>query len=85
MLDYLRSSGLQVFAATEKAEHTVYQTDLTGPAAIIFGAEDVGISKQLFQQVDQSISIPQYGTIASLNVSVATGIVLYEAVRQRMA
>lgn len=84
LLDYLKSSGLQVFAASEKAERTIYQADFTGPAAILMGAEDQGVSAALLEFVDQSVSIPQYGTIGSLNVSVAAGVVIYEAVRQRM-
>ncbi|MCF8346324.1 MAG: 23S rRNA (guanosine(2251)-2'-O)-methyltransferase RlmB [Bacteroidales bacterium] len=83
LLDYLRSSGLQVFAATEKSGQTLYKADLSVPAVILMGAEDAGISPQLFEYIDHSISIPQYGTIGSLNVSVAAGIIMYEAVRQR--
>ncbi len=83
LLDYLRSSGLQVFAATEKAGQTVYKADLTVPAVILLGAEDTGISPQLSEYIDHSVSIPQYGIIGSLNVSVAAGIIMYELVRQR--
>ncbi len=83
LLDYLRSSGLQVFAATEKSGQTLYKADLSVPAVILMGAEDAGISPQLFEYIDHSISIPQYGTIGSLNVSVAAGIIMYEVVRQR--
>ena len=84
LLEYLKGSGLQVFAATEKAGKTIYSVDLTVPAAVLMGAEDTGISAPLLQYVDHSVSIPQYGTIGSLNVSVAAGIIIYEAVRQRM-
>ena len=84
LLDYLKGSGLQVFAAAEKAELSLYEADFTLPAAILMGAEDIGISPALLPYVDQAIAIPQYGTIGSLNVSVAAGIVIYEAVRQRM-
>ena len=84
LLEYLKGRGLQVFAATEKAGQTIYDVDLTVPAAVLMGAEDTGISTPLLQYVDHSVSIPQYGTIGSLNVSVAAGIIIYEAVRQRM-
>ncbi len=84
LLEYLKESGLQVFAASEKAETLLYEADLTVPAAILMGAEDVGISPALQPYVDHAIAIPQQGTIGSLNVSVAAGIILYEAVRQRM-
>jgi 23S rRNA (guanosine2251-2'-O)-methyltransferase len=84
LLNYLKSSGIQVFAATEKAGQTVFQTDLTVPSAILLGSEDTGISPQLFEFIDHSVSIPQFGTIGSLNVSVAAGIIMYEAVRQRL-
>jgi 23S rRNA (guanosine2251-2'-O)-methyltransferase len=84
LLEYLKGSGLQVFAATEKSGQKIYDVDLTVPAAVLMGAEDTGISAPLLQYVDHSVSIPQYGTIGSLNVSVAAGIIIYEAVRQRM-
>ena len=84
LLDYLRNSGLQVIAASEKANTSMYQADLTVPAAILMGSEDRGVSAALMEYVDRSISIPQFGTIGSLNVSVATGVILYEVIRQRM-
>lgn len=80
---FLRDSGLRLFAATEKAEEVVYQSDLTGPAAIIMGSEDRGVSNVLLKDADQWVSIPMKGTISSLNVSVAAGIILFEVVRQR--
>jgi len=85
LLDFLRNSGLKVVAATEKAERTIYQADLTGPVAIVMGSEDRGISDALFEFVDHRVSIPQYGQIGSLNVSVASGVMIYEVVRQRNA
>ena len=56
---------------------------LTGPAVLILGAEDKGISRELIALSDNQIKIPMTGTIGSLNVSVAAGILLYEIVRQR--
>lgn len=85
LLDYLKSSGLQIFAASEKADKTIYESDLTIPAVILLGSEDKGISAQLFEYVDYQVSIPQVGSIGSLNVSVAAGIIMYEAVRQRLS
>ena len=84
LLEYLKGSGLQVFAAAEKAEGSLYEADFTVPAAVLMGAEDIGISTALLPYVDHAIAIPQYGKIGSLNVSVAAGIVIYEAVRQRI-
>ncbi len=82
-LRYLKDSGLTVFSATEKAEQTIYDVELKGPAVIILGAEDKGISSKLETLVDEHMSIPLQGKIASLNVSVAAGVVLFETIRQR--
>ncbi|WP_282089061.1 23S rRNA (guanosine(2251)-2'-O)-methyltransferase RlmB [Aquimarina algiphila] len=81
---YLQGSGIQVVAATEKAESTIYDTNLTIPSAIIMGSEGKGISPSVLKLVDQSAKLPMYGDIASLNVSVACGVILYEAIRQRL-
>jgi len=80
---FLRDSGLRLFAATEKAEELVFNSDLTGPVGIIMGSEDRGVSNVLLKDADQWVSIPMKGSISSLNVSVAAGIMLFEAVRQR--
>lgn len=80
---YLKESGLQIIAATEKGNQPYYKADLTCPTAIILGAEDVGISPELLKMTDTWISIPMGGNIASLNVSVAAGILLFETRRQR--
>ena len=61
------------------------EVDLTGPVVVIMGSEDKGISRELSALASQKVSIPMSGNIASLNVSVATGIMLYEIVRQRSA
>ena len=82
-LRFLRESGLGLFAATEKAGQTLFQTDLTGPAAIIMGSEEDGISNRLLKEAETWVSIPMKGTISSLNVSVAAGIMLFEVIRQR--
>jgi len=80
---YLKDSGLRIFAATEKASESLYITDMTGPAGMIMGSEERGVSAQLLKEADAWVAIPMKGTIASLNVSVAAGIMLFEIVRQR--
>ena len=81
---YLQGSGIQVVAATEKASNTIYHTDLKQPIAIIMGSEGKGISPSVLKLVDQQAKLPMQGTIASLNVSVACGVFLYEVIRQRL-
>jgi 23S rRNA (guanosine2251-2'-O)-methyltransferase len=83
VLRFLKESGLRLFAATEKATDSLYDTDMTGPAGIILGSEDTGISPSLLKLADSWVSIPMKGTIASLNVSVAAGVILFEILRQR--
>jgi len=82
-IEYLRESGLKVFCAAEKSGESVSSASLKGPAVLIMGSEDKGISRELISLSDQQIKIPMTGTIGSLNVSVAAGILLYEIVRQR--
>lgn len=82
---YLQESGVTVVACTEKSSRDLYErnTDLTGPIAVIMGSEEDGISPELLRMADTHVKIPLLGAVGSLNVSVATGVVLYEAVRQR--
>lgn len=80
----LQQLGFTVFAATEKAENSLYNEDFSAPTAIIMGAEDLGVSKTLQRRADKLIKIPMTGKTESLNVSVSAGIILYEAVRQRL-
>jgi 23S rRNA (guanosine2251-2'-O)-methyltransferase len=82
-IEYLKESGLRVICADEKRGEFVSKADLTGPAVLIMGAEDQGISRELIDLADIMIKIPMTGTIGSLNVSVASGILLYEIARQR--
>ena len=84
-IDYLKQSGLQIVACTEKTEQSLYEVEMTGPMAIIMGSEEDGISPALIEQSDARAKIPLLGKISSLNVSVAAGVVMYEALRQRMA
>jgi 23S rRNA (guanosine2251-2'-O)-methyltransferase len=82
-IEYLKESGLKVIAATEKTGTNVSKLTLKGPAVLIMGGEDKGISRELISLSDYQIWIPMTGNIGSLNVSVAAGILLYEIVRQR--
>lgn len=81
---FLKESGLAVIGATEKS-HKMYTTaDFSGPVAIVMGAEDTGISPEVLRLCDTRAAIPIIGSIGSLNVSVAAGVMMYEAVRQRL-
>ncbi|MCS6834048.1 MAG: 23S rRNA (guanosine(2251)-2'-O)-methyltransferase RlmB [Flammeovirgaceae bacterium] len=81
---FLQESGLQVVACTEKAEKNLYQMDFTLPTAIVVGSEEDGISPEILQSVDELVRIPMCGKVSSLNVSVATGVMLFEVRRQRL-
>lgn len=84
-LDYLKDYGVQLIACTEKTEQSLADddVDMVGPTAIIMGSEEDGISPEYLKRADARLRIPLMGQIGSLNVSVATGIILYEAMRQR--
>jgi len=83
VLKFLRECCLSVLGATEKAERSIYEADLRGPAGFVLGSEEKGISAPLLKEIEHWVSIPMKGKIASLNVSVAAGVVLFEALRQR--
>ena len=83
-IDYLKKSGLQIVAATEKTDNLYFQTDMTSPTVILMGAEDQGISPELLKTADYEVKIPLLGKTESLNVSSAASVLLYEVVRQRM-
>ena len=80
----LKASGLSIVAASEKAKQDYTGADFKRPVAIVMGAEDVGISPQILRECDDIVFIPMLGNISSLNVSVAAGVMMYEAVRQRL-
>lgn len=82
-IEYLKSSGVQIVACTEKASLEHYKIDYSLPTAIILGSEDEGISPEYLKRADVKTFIPMSGQIESLNVSVACGVVLFEATRQR--
>ena len=79
----LKNSGLWIVGTDEKAESDIYSTDLVRPVALVLGAEDKGLRRLTRKQCDQVVRIPAVGGIHSLNVSVATGVALFEVLRQR--
>lgn len=80
---FLQESGLQLVCCTEKTKEDIYTPDYTAPTAIVMGSEEDGVRNEIIRLSDHLARIPMYGEIESLNVSVATGIILYEALRQR--
>ncbi|RNC65147.1 23S rRNA (guanosine(2251)-2'-O)-methyltransferase RlmB [Proteiniphilum sp. X52] len=82
-IGFLKNSGIKVVAATEKAASFYTESDLSVPAAIVMGSEDTGVAPEHLRICDELVRIPQSGTIQSLNVSVAAGVLIYEVVRQR--
>lgn len=83
-IDYLQQFGVQIVSATEKAEDYIYKADFSLPTAIVMGSEEDGISDQILKVSDKIVKLPMFGETASLNVSVACGVFLYEAVRQKL-
>ena len=81
---FLKDNGYRIVAASEKVDINYTQVDYTVPVAIVMGAEDTGISPEVLKLCDTFVSIPQFGHIGSLNVSVAAGVIMYEVVRQRL-
>ena len=82
---YLQGSGFQIVAATEKTDDLIYAVDLKKPTAIIMGSEERGINPSTLKICDHKAKLPMEGEIASLNVSVACGAFLYEAMRQKLS
>ena len=83
-LEFLKESGLQIISCHEKTDKLIYDADFSQPTVIIMGNEENGISGEYLKRSDMQVKIPMPGKTASLNVSVATGIVLFEAVKQRV-
>ncbi|MDG5492483.1 23S rRNA (guanosine(2251)-2'-O)-methyltransferase RlmB [Psychroserpens sp. SPM9] len=81
---YMQASGIKVIAATEKTDNTIYDVSFKEPCAIIMGSEGKGINPSVLKVADDKAKLPLLGEIESLNVSVACGAFLYEAVRQRL-
>ncbi|MDU1890144.1 MAG: 23S rRNA (guanosine(2251)-2'-O)-methyltransferase RlmB [Dysgonomonas sp.] len=82
-IQYLRNSGIKVVAASERASDMYTEIDYSGPVAFVMGAEDTGVSNENLRIADNLVKIPQFGTIGSLNVSVAAGVLIYEVIRQK--
>lgn len=80
---FLQASDVQVIAATEKTNDTIYKVDFKKASALVMGSEAKGVSNSILNAVDVKAKLPMSGSIESLNVSVACGAILYEAVRQR--
>ncbi|MGJ5643507.1 23S rRNA (guanosine(2251)-2'-O)-methyltransferase RlmB [Formosa sp. S-31] len=83
-LFYMQASGIKVIAATEKTDDLIYDVSFNEPCAIIMGSEGKGINPSVLKLVDAKAKLPLLGEIGSLNVSVACGAFLYEALRQRL-
>ena len=81
---HLQSMNISIISASEKSEKNIYDVDLKVPLAIIMGSEQKGINKSVINLSNESVKLPMYGKLESLNVSVACGIFLYEVVRQRI-
>ncbi|BES86112.1 23S rRNA (guanosine-2'-O-)-methyltransferase RlmB [Pectobacterium araliae] len=80
----LQERNIWIVGTAGEADHTLYQSKLTGPLALVMGAEGEGMRRLTREHCDELISIPMAGSVSSLNVSVATGVCLFEAVRQRV-
>ncbi len=81
---FLKDSGFNVVAVSEKATMGYTECDYTTPTVLVMGAEDKGISPEVLRMCDSHVAIPMFGHIGSLNVSVAAGVLMYEVVRQRL-
>ncbi|MDH3984096.1 MAG: 23S rRNA (guanosine(2251)-2'-O)-methyltransferase RlmB [Gammaproteobacteria bacterium] len=83
VLGWLGDYGVRCVGTSDKADSTLFEADLSGSVALIMGREHTGLSKGIVSRCDTLVSLPMQGVVSSLNVSVATGICLYEIVRQR--
>lgn len=82
-LQFLKDCGFRLVAVSEKGAKNYTEAEYTDPVALVLGSEESGIPREHIALCDEMVSIPQFGTIASLNVSVASGILMYEVIRQR--
>ncbi len=83
VLDWLGSYGIRRIGTSDRADASLWEADLAGPVALVMGREHTGLSKGIASRCDALVSLPMRGAVSSLNVSVATGICLYEIVRRR--
>lgn len=85
VLDWLGEYGVHRVGTSDDATNGLFETDLAGPLALVMGGEERGVSKSVQARCDTVVSLPMLGSVSSLNVSVATGICLFEAIRQRQS
>ncbi|MGH8194922.1 MAG: 23S rRNA (guanosine(2251)-2'-O)-methyltransferase RlmB [Woeseiaceae bacterium] len=85
LLSWLSEYGVRLVGTSDAAETSLFETSLTGPLALVMGEEHRGLRRKTAERCDALVALPMHGSVASLNVAVATGICLYEAVRQRRA
>jgi len=83
LIEKFRQENLKIIATVPNKKETIYDSDLNGPLVIVVGSEGKGVRKNIHQLCDYSVSIPGWGKVESLNASVSTAIILFEAVRQR--
>ncbi|MCC6720800.1 MAG: 23S rRNA (guanosine(2251)-2'-O)-methyltransferase RlmB [Bacteroidia bacterium] len=81
-LEKMKEYGMTIIGCTEKAKDIAFNTDMSGPLAIVLGSEEAGLSKVVLKIADKLLKIPVFGSVSSLNVSVAAGIFFYEARKQ---
>ncbi len=82
-IEFLKLCGIAIIACTERSSQSIYETNMDRPIALVFGSEEKGISNYLLNIADEKAAIPMKGKTSSLNVSVAAGIAIFEALRQR--
>jgi 23S rRNA (guanosine2251-2'-O)-methyltransferase len=83
VIAWLRDYGVRCIGTSDRAEISLFEADLTGPAALVMGQEHTGLRKGIANHCDALVRLPMHGVVSSLNVSVATGICLYEILRHR--
>jgi 23S rRNA (guanosine2251-2'-O)-methyltransferase len=83
VLDWLRGYGVTIYGTSDKSEFSLFDSNFDRPLALVMGREETGLSKGVARRCDVVLSLPMQGEVASLNVSVATGVCLFEALRQR--
>ena len=85
VLTWLADYGVTRIGTSDKADASLYDTDLGGHTALVMGREETGLARGIADRCDMLVRLPMQGTVSSLNVSVATGICLYESLRQRLS
>ncbi len=83
VLSWLGDYGVMRIGTSDQAQRSLYDADMDRPVALVMGREESGLGKSISARCDQLVSLPMRGTVSSLNVSVASGVCLYEALRQR--